>query len=202
MTGMSDTDTGDEPTVLVVEDEETLVEIYVQWLEDTYDTRSATSGEEALELLDSSVSVVLLDRLMPGMSGDEVLEHVRERTAARTAMVTAVEPDFDILSMGFDDYLTKPVRREELLETVDRLVARTAYAEMERELFSLIEKRAALVDAKNQSDLANSEEFARLEERIETLRDELDRTLPEISDGEFVAMVRALEEEHEEGPDG
>jgi DNA-binding response OmpR family regulator len=198
---MSDTDSEDEPTVLVVEDEEALVEIYVQWLDEKYDTRSATSGEEALERLDRSVSVVLLDRLMPGMSGDEVLGHVRERSDARTAMVTAVEPDFDILRMGFDDYLTKPVRREELLETVDRLVARSSYAEMERELFSLIEKRAALHEAKPESELEDSEEFTRLEDRIESLRDALERTLPKIGDGEFIAMVRDLEEELEEGPE-
>jgi len=197
---MPDADTSDAPTVLVVEDEESLVEIYVQWLEGAYDTRRATSGEEALERLDDSVSVVLLDRLMPGMSGDEVLEQIRERTDAHTAMVTSVEPDFDILQMGFDDYLTKPVRRRELLDTVDRLVARASYVEMERELFSLIEKRAALQATKTETELERSDEFARLEERIGSLRDALDRTLPEIDDGEFVAMVRDLEDARPEEP--
>ena len=64
----------DQPTILVVEDEQALIELYVRWLEDEYDVRTAEGGEEALEEFDDSVGVVLLDRLMPGMSGDEMLE--------------------------------------------------------------------------------------------------------------------------------
>ena len=186
----------DQPTILVVEDEEALIELYVRWLEDEYDVRTAEGGEEALEEFDDSVGVVLLDRLMPGMSGDEVLEDVREQSAdCKVAMVTAVEPDFDVITMGFDDYLIKPVERETLLETIERLLSRSAYAELEQELYALVSKQAVIESSKSEEELTDNEEFVELESRIEALRAELDDTLSEIENDEFVAMVRDLESE-------
>ena len=186
----------DQPTVLVVEDEQALIELYVRWLEGEYDVRTAGGGEEALEQFEESVDVVLLDRLMPGMSGDEVLEAVRERSAdCKVMMVTAVEPDFDVIRMGFDDYLTKPVERDTLFETIERLLSRSEYAELEQELYALVSKQAVLESSKPEEELAESEEFAELESRIADLRAELDDTLAGIESDEFVAMVRDLEDE-------
>ena len=187
-------------TVLVVEDEESLVTVYEKWLDDEYDVRTASSGDEALAQLDSAVDVVLLDRLMPGMSGDEVLAEIGERTDdCRVAMVTAVEPDFDILQMGFDDYLTKPVEREEIRATVERLLARDSFAELERELYSLVTKQAALQSSKSVDHLENNEEYQRLRERVEALREELDVALPEFGSSDFIAMMRELEEREHAG---
>jgi DNA-binding response OmpR family regulator len=192
--------TSNIPTVLVVEDEESLVNIYEKWLEDEYDVRTATSGDAALAQLDSQVDVVLLDRLMPGMSGDEVLAEIRDRTdECRVAMVTAVEPDFDILQMGFDDYLTKPVEREELQGTVERLLARGSFAQLERELYSLVSKQAALQSSKSVNHLENNEEYQRLRERVEALREELDVALPEFGSSDFIAMMRELEDREHAG---
>ena len=188
---MSDSD---QPTVLVVEDERALIELYVRWLGDDYDVRTAEGGEEALEKFDGDVDVALLDRLMPGMSGDEVLETIRERdTDCKVTMVTAVEPDFDVITMGFDDYLTKPVEQETLLETIDRLLSRTEYVDLEQELYALVSKQAALEASKSVEELKQSEEFADLEERIAEVRDRLDETLAGMQDDEFVAMVRELD---------
>ena len=188
---MSDSD---QPTVLVVEDERALIELYIRWLGDEYDVRTAEGGEEALEKFDDDVDVALLDRLMPGMSGDEVLETIREQdTDCKVTMVTAVEPDFDVITMGFDDYLTKPVEQETLLETIDRLLSRTEYVDLEQELYALVSKQAALEASKSVEELEKSEEFADLEERIAEVRDRLDETLAGMQDDEFVAMVRELD---------
>lgn len=186
-------------TVLVVEDEAPLVDIYARWLEERYRVRTAQSGETALERLDEAVDVVLLDRLMPGMSGDEVLEVIEEMgLSPRVAMVTAVEPDFDIVRMGFDDYLIKPIDREELVGTVERLLARDSFADLELEYYALVEKQAALQSAKSVEELERSEEFADLRRRIETLSQELDAVMPDLDDGDFVAMVRDIEADAEE----
>ncbi len=196
----------DEPTVLVVEDEPPLIEIYARWLEGEYEVRTAQNGSEALEQIDDEVDVALLDRLMPGMSGDEVLAEIRERAPdCRVAMVTAVEPDFDIIRMGFDDYLTKPVEKEMLLETVERLLARSNYKGLEQELYSLVSKRSALQSAKSAQEISSSEEYAELESRIEELQSEIDAAMPEMESGEFVAMVRDIESgagEDAEPPEG
>lgn len=187
--------TGD-PAVLVVEDEAALLDIYEQWLDDDYDVRTATSGEEALERLDDAVEVILLDRLMPGMSGTDVLAAIRERVAScRVAMVTAMEPDFDILRMGFDDYLTKPVDREELVATIEKLLARGSFADHERELFALASKRAALAASKSRAELEDNEAFAELETRIEELLERADEAVPPVDDESMIAMVREAEED-------
>jgi len=191
----------EEPTVLVVEDEPPLIEIYARWLEADHEVRTAQNGTEALEQVDEEIDVALLDRLMPGMSGDEVLAEIRDRApGCRVAMVTAVEPDFDIIEMGFDDYLTKPVEKETLLETVERLLTRSDYAGLEQELYALVSKRSALQSAKSTREIAESDEYAELEARIEELEAELDAALPDMESGEFVAMVRDIEANADEEP--
>jgi len=101
--------------------------------------------------------------------------------------------------MGFDDYLTKPVEREELLTTVERLLSRTEFAEMEQELYALSAKQAALRSSKPEEELRESEEFTELEERIAEMRADMDAALPEMESDEFVAMVRDIESD--EAPD-
>ncbi|WP_423750819.1 response regulator [Salinirarus marinus] len=71
--------TDDTATVLIVEDERALVDLFSNWLSDDFDVRTAYDGEQALAKIDDEVDVVLLDRRMPGLSGDDVLERVRER---------------------------------------------------------------------------------------------------------------------------
>jgi DNA-binding response OmpR family regulator len=98
-------------------------------------------------------------------------------------MVTAVEPDFDIVAMGFDDYLVKPVSRDALAETVSNLLLRDEYADGVRDLFSLASKKALLEAEKSPAELEASEEYEELSDRLERHRDSLDATLDELSEG-------------------
>jgi DNA-binding response OmpR family regulator len=169
-------DDGADTTVLVVDDEEPAADTFASALSPNYDVRTAYSGEEALETVDDDVDVVLLDRRMPEMPGDEVLaEMQRRKLACRVAMVTAVNPDFDILSLGFDDYVVKPVGKDELYEVVHRLETLDALDEAHQELSALKVKLNVLTMEKPDAELANSEEYARLEERIEALESEVER---------------------------
>ncbi|QSG05145.1 response regulator transcription factor [Halapricum desulfuricans] len=184
----------DAPVVLIVEDEPDVAETYNLWLQDEYVVRVAQNGDEALDMLDESVDVVLLDRMMPGLSGDEVLSRIRESGyECRIAMVTAVEPDFDILEMGFDSYLTKPIRSEQLHETIENLLERSAYDGLLQEYYSLVEKQATLEATKSSAELAESDEYEELTERIDDLQDDLSQTLGGIEDDEdFIATLRGL----------
>jgi len=135
----------DPPLVLVVEDERDLSELYRTWLAKSYRVRTAHDGRTALDELGEDVDIVLLDRRMPDLSGDEVLDRIRERGLdCRVAMVTAVEPDVDIVEMAFDDYLVKPVTEEELLGTTENLRIRDEYDDGVKQLFSLASKKALL----------------------------------------------------------
>jgi two-component system response regulator AdeR len=172
-----------DPVVLIVEDEPDLAELYSAWLSEHCTVRTAYDGESALEQIDDDVEIVLLDRRMPGISGDEVLDTIRERDIdSRVAMVTAVEPDFDIVEMGFDDYLVKPVSATELLDTVDQLLLRSTYDEQLQELFALASKKAILDSQKTEAELRASEEYARLEDRLAVLRAQTDDTVAELID--------------------
>ncbi|WP_336037690.1 response regulator [Halobacterium yunchengense] len=192
MTGDGTDDGADEATVLVVDDEEGLADLYAIWLREQYAVRTAYDGDQALQALDASVDVVLLDRQMPGVSGDDVLETVRERDVdCRVAMVTAVEPELDIVDLGFDDYLRKPVDRETLRATVDRLLRRSTYDDAVREYFSAARKHALLVESDDPT-VADSSEFETLEDRLDELRDRLDDVVGGFDDDDYEVLFRRL----------
>ncbi|MFB6229497.1 MAG: response regulator transcription factor [Halobacteriales archaeon] len=168
-----------DATVLVVDDQSDLLSLYVAWLAESYDVRSATSGEEALELIDDTVDVALIDRRMPGMPGDELLEAIRDRgVGCRVAMITAVEPDTGIIDIPFDDYLIKPIDGDEIRSTVDILVQRRDYDEKSQEFFALAAKRTAIENADRNH--TNDPEYEELLARMEELQESIDATLSEL----------------------
>jgi DNA-binding response OmpR family regulator len=173
----------DEATVLVVDDERDIADLYTAWLEESYAVRTAYGAQEALDKTDDGLDVVLLDRQMPEMTGDEVLERIRERELdCRVVMVTAVDPDFDIVDMPFDDYLTKPVMLEELRDAVERMSTRDEYDEKVQDFFALSAKKATLEAQKDPVELRNNEEYEQLDQRVAHLREEADETVAEIGE--------------------
>jgi DNA-binding response OmpR family regulator len=197
---MSDADTDDtvaedDATVLVVDDERGLADLYTIWLEDDYDVRTAYNGTEALDALDDAVDVVLLDRQMPDVSGDDVLDELRDRgIECRVAMVTAVEPELDIIELGFDDYLRKPVDRDTLVETVERLQRRSSYDNAVQEYFSAARKHALLSESEDPG-VTESEEFETLDNRLDELRGELDAVAASFDDDDFEVLFRRLSDD-------
>ena len=123
--------------VLIVDDEPSVRESLRMVLKDRYQVLSATSGQEGLDLLDAETpDVVLLDILMPGMDGLEILERMRERPAPpQVIMVTAtktVKTAVTAMKLGAFHYITKPFDVDELLVTVDRAVeSRTLVREVQ-----------------------------------------------------------------------
>ena len=171
----------DTPSVLIVEDEPDLANLYAAWLDDTCDVETAYDGETALDAIDETVDIVLLDRRMPGLSGDTILTTIRDRDLdCRVAMVTAVEPDFDIIEMGFDDYLVKPVSKDELRRIVDQLTLRSSYDAQLQEFFALASKKALLDAQKTDAELKSSQEYARLQDRLAVLRVKVNDTMEEL----------------------
>ena len=180
---MNSSPANETPTVLVVEDEPDLAELYAAWLEGAYHVEVRYDGESGLGAIDDSVDVVLLDRMMPGLSGDTVLDVIRkEALDCRIAMVTAVEPDFDILEMGFDDYLVKPVSEADIKAVVDQLLLRSTYDEQLQRFFALASKRSVLEAQKSRAELLASEEYARLEDELAVMQAKVDDTMSELLD--------------------
>jgi len=180
----------DSPLVLVVEDERDLSELYRMWLAESYRVRTAQDGREALDSLDEDVDIVLLDRRMPDLSGDEVLERIRERGLdCRVAMVTAVEPDTDIVDMPFDDYLVKPVSETDLRQMVENLRIRDEYDDGIKRLFSLASKKALLETEKDAGTLEADENYHQLLSELEDLRTSLNDQLARLSETDDLTLV-------------
>jgi len=130
---------------------------------------------------------------MPGITGDEVLAHITDtESACRTAMITAVEPDFEILELGFDDYLVKPLFQDELADTVERLLERATYNREVRRYFSLASKRALLRAHKTDAELAQSDTYAELTDDLDALGERLDRTMAGMDREDFDAAFARL----------
>ena len=182
-------------SVLIVEDEPDIAALYAGFLEERYDIDLAETAAEAIDRVDASVDVVLLDRRLPDGSGDDVLERIREAGHdCRVAMVTAVEPDFDIIDMGFDLYLTKPVSRSNLLTAIDTLLTRSEYDDLVRKAAALASKRAVLSSQKPAAQREGNEAYADLVERLETLDADIDDLGESLSSDDYRAMFRDLGE--------
>jgi DNA-binding response OmpR family regulator len=167
---MSDVD----PSVLLVEDDEETARLYEEWLVG-YDVDVANDGDAALERLSAATDVVLLDRRMPGISGDAVLEHVVDGDFdCRVAIVSGVEPDFDIVETGFDYYLQKPVSRQELETCVDSLLRRSAYSRDLQRYYALAEQRASLEATKPSSELRSNTVYQSVLDELDELEPRLD----------------------------
>jgi two-component system response regulator RegX3 len=107
------------PTVLVVEDEESVIEaLQIGLKREGFNVEVARDGMQALEMFDRvNPDLILLDVMLPKMSGIDVCRQLRKKTLTPIIMVTAKGAEIDTvvgLEVGADDYVTKPYRLREL----------------------------------------------------------------------------------------
>ena len=119
----------EQPTVLVVEDEESFVEALVVGLKrEGFRVKVARDGLEALEVFEASrPDLVLLDVMLPRLSGVDVCREIRNRSRVPIVMVTAKTSEIDTvvgLEVGADDYVTKPYRLRELVARMRAVLRR------------------------------------------------------------------------------
>ena len=179
---MADASEAELPRALLVDDEREVADAYALRLRGLCEIETVYDGENALETVEeSSIDVVLLDRHMPGLSGDEVLEELTDRGfEGRVIMVTAIDPGFDVLDMPFDDYLCKPLEREHFRAAVTQQCRVLGY-ELLGEYFSLESKRSVLEAELPASEREDSEEYQRLQKRSAELAGRIGRLLEEPS---------------------
>lgn len=164
----------DVPHVLIVEDDEGLADLYSNWLEGFCTVTAVNNCTTAYEKFGESFDVVLLDRHLPDGTGDEILSEIRELGWDwPVAMVTAEEPGMNILSMEFDEYLCKPLSKEEIQNTVTRLNARTNYDEVITRLNRLTTKKQLMEERYSDADLAERNEYSILLKQLDECRDTL-----------------------------
>ena len=116
------------PTVLVIDDNQSVIESFKVAL-DNYNVLATNSGEIALDKIKKEdINVVLLDILMPGMDGMDVLRKIKELDKnIDVIMVTAiktVKTAIEAMKLGAYDYITKPFDVDELLESIRKAIER------------------------------------------------------------------------------
>ena len=120
--------------VLIVEDEESMADPLAFLLRrEGFTTQIAANGPDALTEYDrNGADIVLLDLMLPGMSGTEVCKQLRARGPVPVIMVTARDAEIDKvvgLELGADDYLTKPYSTRELIARIRAVLRRGVEAE-------------------------------------------------------------------------
>lgn len=117
--------------IMIVDDEESLIELVTAVLEqEGYEVIAAMNGEEALEKLKTvKPDLILLDMMMPGMSGREVCERIRKDQKTKNMKVAFItvakfsETGRDVLKkMKVLDYITKPFDNADLVKRVKKMV--------------------------------------------------------------------------------
>ncbi|MEF8786465.1 MAG: response regulator [Haloarculaceae archaeon] len=109
-----------ETTVLFVDDEPDLLEVYKLLCESEYNVLTAEGGKEALETFGEHIDFAFFDRRMPEMTGDEAIEALREQGyETPVGIISAVDPEAES-SGAYTSYLTKPIDADQIQDTVSK----------------------------------------------------------------------------------
>jgi two-component system response regulator RegX3 len=135
--------------VLIVEDEESFSEALAFMLKrEGYEVEVAADGNKAVELFDrNGADLLLLDLMLPGLSGTEVCKHIRTKSSVPIIILSAKDGEIDKvvgLELGADDYVTKPFSSRELLARVKAVLRR--HGEVEDLLPTTIEEGPVRID--------------------------------------------------------
>ncbi len=117
--------------ILVVDDEDKIVEVVKSYLENSgYNAYVAYNGRQALEMYEKvNPLLIILDLMLPDLSGEEILRTIRKRSSVPVIMLTAKVEEEDILKgldIGADDYVTKPFSPRQLVARVGALLRRVS----------------------------------------------------------------------------
>lgn len=120
-----------ERNILVVDDEKKILEVVSSYLETKgYRAYTAETGSEALDIFErKEIGFVILDLMLPDVSGEEVCTRIRRCSGVPILMLTAKTLEEDMLEglhMGADDYMTKPFSLKELYARMEAILRRAA----------------------------------------------------------------------------
>ncbi len=108
--------------ILIIEDDTNINNMLFKLLVNNgYEVIQAFSGTEGLMLINNTVSLVLLDLMLPGKNGDEVIKEIKSKFNLPIIVMSAisdVSKKLDLFSLGSSDYITKPFDNEELLARI------------------------------------------------------------------------------------
>lgn len=115
--------TASDATILFVDDEPAILDIYELLCGPEYDVITAEDGRQALEAFGPHIDLAVIEREIPAVSGDDVVQVLRkEGYQTPVACVSAFDPDPDP-AVEYDEYLTKPIENRQLRAVIERYTA-------------------------------------------------------------------------------
>jgi CheY-like chemotaxis protein len=114
------------PTILIIDDDPVILKVIATLLErNGWNIEMAQNGNEGIQRFDDGrVDVVITDITMPGASGNQVAEYVRESNNPRTPVIGITGNPHKIDNQHFDEILTKPFKPLQLISLIKRLLSR------------------------------------------------------------------------------
>jgi two-component system response regulator AdeR len=158
------------PTVLVVDDDPSMVSLYEALLSDRARVRSAHGVAGAGDHLDGAIDAALLDRQLGDGVGDELA--VAAPSLCATALVTGVRPGPELVDVPVEDYLRKPVDGDAVLDLLEVLLARRSLDPPARACAAMLSKRAVLERQYDRSSLLEHPQYRRLRVRLARRREQ------------------------------
>lgn len=171
--------------IVIIEDDIDICNMIKKFLENNkYSVQYALNGIEGINLCKSFVpDLIILDIMLPGLNGDDVLQKLRKFTNAPVIVVSAktmVQTKIELLKIGADDYMTKPFDLYELLARIEANLKRTVdnpYQNNNTLIYKNIKINNSLVYAINQKDTLHK----KLQVQIKQEEDQLKQSISNIS---------------------
>ena len=125
--------------IIIIEDDTDICNMITKFLSDhNYEVCSATNGKEGLDLCQNFLpDLIILDLMLPVLSGDNVIKQIRTFTDIPVIVVSAktmVQSKIDLLRLGADDYMTKPFNLFELLARIEANLKRSVSASQKEDI--------------------------------------------------------------------
>jgi len=180
-------------SVLVVEDEQSLREPLVYILQrEGFDVLEAVDGPSALlQWQNNAPDLILLDLMLPGMSGVDVCREIRTRSSVPIIMVTAKDSEVDKvvgLEIGADDYVVKPYSTRELLARIKAVLRRGAVADP-NETRTVLESGPVRLDTERHAVTVNGQPVTLPLKEFELLEYLMDNTNRVLTRGQIIDRV-------------
>ncbi|WP_064092942.1 response regulator transcription factor [Rossellomorea aquimaris] len=150
--------------VLLVDDEENIIDVCSRYLDrEGYEVQSASNGRHALEIYHTfKPNIVVLDIMMPEMDGWKVAERIRQEDDTPIIMLTALGQEKDRiygLTIGADDYVTKPFSPRELLLRIKNILRRSVAVPSSTVEEEVLQWNGLVIDRKKRKVLVDEKEM-------------------------------------------
>lgn len=110
-------------TILIIEDDEDINEMLTKLLtNNNFDVNNAYSGTEGLLVHNDNINLILLDLMLPGKNGEDIIKELKEKNNVPIIVMSAIEDvnkKIDLFSLGANDYITKPFNNDELIARIN-----------------------------------------------------------------------------------